>query len=128
MHSSIELNMNDGEQQKTLEDLPVPDAVHAPSGRGSVDVNVLRCLSCEQPDATKILVVSEKKQNIKHNKSPEGGDEAMVYEVQCQVCNEKYKLGIITIEGETPSGTTTMGSAYVMDKNTKEKWAWLGYF
>ncbi|MFX0100068.1 MAG: hypothetical protein ACFFCS_10850 [Candidatus Hodarchaeota archaeon] len=113
---------------KTLDNLPVPEKVHAPCGRGSVDVNLLSCLSCEQRDPEKILVLNESKQKIKHSTSSESGEDATVYEVQCSVCNVKYKIGIITVEGETACGSSMLCSTFVMDKNTGGKWYWLGYF
>ncbi|MHA1680194.1 MAG: hypothetical protein ACTSUE_04250 [Promethearchaeota archaeon] len=116
------------ESKKKISELPLSGILHAPSGRGSVDVKIDQCLSCYQGDPEKISVLHESREIIKHAMSLGDGDEGDVYEVQCDECKHTYSLGVLTIESKTPSGTSWMASVFAKDEKTNGKWVWLGYF
>ncbi|MHA1793276.1 MAG: hypothetical protein ACTSVI_11570 [Promethearchaeota archaeon] len=113
---------------KKMEDLEISAVVHAPCGRGSVEINTSECIFCGQNDPTKITVLSEKKQKIKHSLGHEEGDDATVYELECDVCHKKYKIGIIKIQGNVGDNTTELNSVFSNDEKTNNKWVWLGYY
>ncbi|MBD3187777.1 hypothetical protein GF325_13155 [Candidatus Bathyarchaeota archaeon] len=112
---------------KKLIELPLAASVHAPSGRGSVEIDLTQCINCQQDDAEKITVIKETEGIISHSMSDPSGEHAEIYHLKCDLCDFEYELATVTIESKTPTGTTNIVSVYIKNQTTG-KWSWLGYF
>nr|MDO8110018.1 hypothetical protein [Candidatus Sigynarchaeota archaeon] len=115
---------------KKFDELPIACSVVAPRNKGTININVGSCLSCEQPDPAKISVLNESREIIKYSSGPPEGEEGDVYELECDVCHFKYKLAVLRYKhpGENSGGPWEFCSLYGADERTKNKWMWIGYF
>ncbi|MHA1371817.1 MAG: hypothetical protein ACTSRA_19115 [Promethearchaeota archaeon] len=115
---------------KTLDDLlDLPESVFAPSGRGWVNVNIMTCLICEQADPEKVVLLNVGEEIIKHPWDPGQNHSGKVFELKCNQCGGRYKLGIIKVEAATASGEkSTMYSLFMKSDANINIWKWVGCF
>lgn len=113
---------------KKLNELPIAGCLHAPCQRGSVNIQLSSCQLCGQEDPEKITVLSEIEEKIQHSMGPAGGQDGMVYELQCDACGGTYKIGVITIAATSLSGPTELSSVFITDEKSKGKWGGSGIF
>nr|MDO8118011.1 hypothetical protein [Candidatus Sigynarchaeota archaeon] len=111
---------------KKLFDLEIPDSVAAIKGRGIMNIKIFNCMSCGQDDASKISVISEMEDKIKHALAPDAGTDGIIYGLECDVCHHRFKFGVIKVEGKTASGPVEACSIFCAD--TEDKWKWLGCY
>ncbi|NMC04393.1 MAG: hypothetical protein GYA24_04235 [Candidatus Lokiarchaeota archaeon] len=111
---------------KKLDELPIAVTVCAPRNKGTCDVNVGSCFKCNQPDPAKISVINEMKGKIVHSLGPEGGDDGIIYDLECDVCHFKYRIGIVQKENE--KGDWSFCSMFGADERTGNRFTWIGYF
>ncbi|MBN2154359.1 MAG: hypothetical protein JW839_23085 [Candidatus Lokiarchaeota archaeon] len=111
---------------KKLDELPIAVTVCAPRSKGTCDVNIGQCFSCLQSDPSKISVVDESIGRIEHALGPEGGEEGEIYELECDVCHARYKIGVVHREKE--GGDWSFNSMFGSDERTGNKFMWIGFF
>ncbi len=110
---------------KKLDELPIAVTVCAPRSKGTCDVNIGRCFSCQQSDPAKISVIKEERGKIAHSFS-ESGEEGDIYDLECDLCHFRYKIGVVQRENE--AGGWSFNSMFGADERTGNRFMWIGYF
>jgi cytochrome c5 len=111
---------------KKLDELPIAVTVCAPRSKGTCDVNIGKCFKCQQSDPAKISVNDETQGKIAHSLGPEGGEDGDIYDLECDVCHFKYKIGIV--KKENKQGDWSFHSMFGSDERTGNRFMWIGYF
>nr|MDO8087418.1 hypothetical protein [Candidatus Sigynarchaeum springense] len=109
---------------KKLDELPIATSVCAPRSKGTCDIEIGNCFNCKQSDPTKITVVTECQGKIEHSFGPEGGDDGDIYELQCDVCHFRYKIGVV----HKKKGDFSFNSMFGSDERTGNRFMWLGIY
>jgi hypothetical protein len=111
---------------KKLDELPIAVTVCAPRSKGTCDVNIGNCFSCQQSDPNKISVINETQGKIVHSLGPDGGEDGTIYDLECDLCHFKYRIGVVSKDYKEAG--YTFNSMFGSDERTGNKFMWIGYF